>query len=65
VVVNLAQWYGIGAESALRDTNVRFTQRFQQVEQLAKAQNIAITSANATQLLALWDKAKLLLENNA
>lgn len=40
VLVNLARWLGVDAESALREANLRFTRRFQAVEQLAAARQL-------------------------
>ncbi len=60
-VVNLASWLNIDAESALRDANHRFGQRFRQVEKLAMENGVAVDKSNAEQLLAYWDEAKRLL----
>ena len=58
VVVNLARWLGVDAESALRTTNERFSQRFRIVEQLAAERQLKLTDLDIHALDGLWDEAK-------
>lgn len=53
-VVNLARWYDVDAESALREANARFRARFSQVEQAVHAQNRSIPELNEDELESLW-----------
>ncbi len=56
--VNLARWYDIDPESALRGTNARFTRRFKRVEQLAAEQGKNLTKMPLEAMEALWVQAK-------
>jgi tetrapyrrole methylase family protein / MazG family protein len=58
VVVNLARWLKLDAESSLRQTNLRFTRRFQLVEQLAAKRDLDLSQLDLTQLDRLWVEAK-------
>jgi tetrapyrrole methylase family protein/MazG family protein len=58
VLVNLARWKKIDAESALRGTNLKFKQRFAYVEQGAKKQNRELTGMTLEEMDALWEEAK-------
>lgn len=53
-VVNLARWYDVDAESALREANARFRARFSQVEQAVHAQNRSISELSQDELESLW-----------
>lgn len=57
-LVNWARWLGIDAESALREANLRFTRRFQQMETMAAERNIDLAVADLGMLEALWQEAK-------
>ena len=57
-VVNLARWFGVAPESALRDANARFYRRFHYIEQQAAAQQRDIESMSLDEMDALWDDAK-------
>jgi tetrapyrrole methylase family protein/MazG family protein len=61
-VVNLARWYQIDAESALRGTNIKFRNRFVFIEKSAAAQGKKLSDLSLEELDALWDKAKELEE---
>ncbi|MCA9982868.1 MAG: nucleoside triphosphate pyrophosphohydrolase, partial [Anaerolineales bacterium] len=61
-VVNLARWYGVDAEIALRDANNRYQQRFQLVERLARDQNQEMQTLSIEALEALWQEAKRRLQ---
>ncbi len=58
VLVNLARWKKIDAELALRETNMKFKQRFAHVEQGAKKQGRSLSDMTLEEMDALWDQAK-------
>ncbi|MFO7539939.1 MAG: MazG nucleotide pyrophosphohydrolase domain-containing protein, partial [Chloroflexota bacterium] len=58
VVVNLARWLGVDAESSLRQTNLRFTRRFQLVERLAAERSLDLEQLDFGQLDTLWVEVK-------
>jgi tetrapyrrole methylase family protein/MazG family protein len=58
VVVNLARWLGVDAESALRSTNERFSRRFRTLEQLARERGQKLTDLDIHALDLLWEEAK-------
>ena len=58
VLVNLARWKKIDAESALRGTNLKFKNRFAYVEQGAKQQKRSLSDMTLEEMDALWDEAK-------
>jgi tetrapyrrole methylase family protein/MazG family protein len=58
-LVNLARWYKIDAESALREANDRFRRRFRHIEDTAKAQGRELSEMTLKEMDALWDDAKL------
>jgi tetrapyrrole methylase family protein/MazG family protein len=57
-VVNLARWYEVDAESALRETSSRFRARFAEIEKAARDQGRSITSFSMEEMEALWQSAK-------
>ncbi len=61
--VNLARWLGIDAETALREANLKFTRRFQKVEQLATERHLDMSKMNIDALEDLWQEAKQKLKN--
>ncbi|MGB7876227.1 MAG: nucleoside triphosphate pyrophosphohydrolase [Anaerolineales bacterium] len=58
VLVNLARWKKVDAESALRETNLKFKKRFAYVEQGAKRQGRELSTMSLEEMDALWDEAK-------
>jgi len=58
VLVNLARWRKVDAESALRGTNMKFKKRFSYVEQGAKKQGRNLTDMTLDEMDALWNEAK-------
>lgn len=58
VLVNLARWRKVDAESALRETNLRFKKRFAFVEQGARGQHRSLSDMTLEEMDALWIKAK-------
>lgn len=59
VIVNLARWLGVDAETALRETNLRFSTRFQGVEQLAQQRHLNLNELDFAALDRLWQEVKL------
>ena len=57
-VVNLARWYGVHPEDALREANARFKRRFQEVERRARAQGRDLKAMSLEEMDALWEAAK-------
>ncbi len=57
-VVNLARFYKIPAEDALRKTNRKFTDRFRLIEQELKRRGKPIEEATLAEMDAIWDKIK-------
>jgi tetrapyrrole methylase family protein/MazG family protein len=58
VAANLARWLGVDAESALRASNQRFTQRFRTLERLAEERGQQLTDLDIGALDGLWEEAK-------
>ncbi|MGB9898987.1 nucleoside triphosphate pyrophosphohydrolase, partial [Thermanaerothrix sp.] len=56
-VVNLARWYKVDAESALRATNQRFRQRFAHIEQRAREMGRVLGEMTLAEMDALWEEA--------
>lgn len=59
--VNIARFIDVDSEEALTLATDKFLNRFKIVEQLAKAENLDMSTASLEQLDSLWDKAKILL----
>ncbi len=59
-VVNLARHYEIDAESALRQTNARFRERFAHIERSAKARGKLLNDLTLDEMEHLWQEAKRL-----
>lgn len=57
-VTNLARFHGIDPEDALRQTNVKFTKRFQFIEAALKAKGKKFEESTLDEMEALWQKAK-------
>jgi ATP diphosphatase len=58
VAVNLARHLEVDAESALRDSNRKFTRRFRYIEEQLAARGKALAECTLAELDALWDEAK-------
>jgi MazG family protein len=58
--VNLARWYEIDAEEALREANTRFKQRFAVIEQAARAEGRKLEDLTLDEMEAHWQRAKKL-----
>ena len=57
-LVNLARWYDVDAESALREANARFRDRFASIESAAHSQGRSISDLALDEMEALWQSAK-------
>jgi len=57
-LVNLARWKKVDAESALRETNMKFKKRFGYVEQGARQQHRNLSDLSLEEMDALWNEAK-------
>lgn len=57
-LVNLARWFELDAESALRGANTRFKGRFAYIEGAVRAQGRDMLEMPLEELDALWDQAK-------
>ncbi|MCP5096378.1 MAG: nucleoside triphosphate pyrophosphohydrolase [Chloroflexi bacterium] len=58
VIVNLAKWMGVDAESALREANLRFGQRFRLLEQLVRERSLILSEMEIDDMESLWQEAK-------
>jgi tetrapyrrole methylase family protein / MazG family protein len=56
--VNLARWYKVDAESALREANMRFRRRFGYIEMSARQQGKAVSDFSIDEMLELWEQSK-------
>lgn len=57
-VVNLARWFDIDAESALRQANARFYRRFTHLETAAKREGRELSDFSLDEMETLWQAAK-------
>jgi len=57
-VVNLARWLNIDAESALREANTRFRERFAHIEKASRDQGRDLSDMSFEELDALWEASK-------
>ena len=59
VIVNLATWLKVDAETALREANLKFTRRFQQMERLMRDRAVTWeTVGDIDAMEALWQQSK-------
>ncbi|MBI5935789.1 MAG: nucleoside triphosphate pyrophosphohydrolase [Chloroflexi bacterium] len=58
VLVNLARWRKVDAESALREANLKFKKRFGYVEKGAKKQGRSLSDMTLEEMDGLWEEAK-------
>jgi len=56
--VNLARWYNLDPESALREANKRFRKRFSHIERAARIQGKPLAGLSLDEMDALWQQAK-------
>ena len=57
-VVNYARWLDVDPESALREANVRFRHRFNQIEKAALSQEKRVSDLSLDEMNDLWEGAK-------
>jgi len=57
-IVNLARFFDISADLALRKTNQKFYRRFNFIEKFVKKNNQKIEDISLSELLNYWEKAK-------
>ncbi len=60
-LVNLSRWHNSDAETALRAADVRFRQRFAQMEILGRERGVDLKSLTLDEKEALWQEAKEML----
>lgn len=60
VLVNLARWKYVDAESALRNANIKFKKRFAHVEKRTKEQNKNLSDMTLEEMDNFWNEAKSL-----
>jgi len=58
--VNLARWYSVDAEAALREANARFRKRFGHIEDTARRGGRSVADLSLDEMEALWQQAKRL-----
>ncbi len=64
-LVNLARWYNVDAESALREAVLRFMDRFREVERRLRQQGRSLQEATLVEMDTLWEEIKREEKNNA
>ena len=57
-IVNLIRWYKVDAESALRQTNLKFRKRFAYIEEQAQKAGKDLQKMTLEEMDALWEEAK-------
>jgi len=57
-LVNLIRWYGMDAESVLRQMNQRFLQRFKFIEEKVALQGRQMTDLTLEEMDVIWEQAK-------
>jgi len=57
-LVNLARWYNVDAESALREAVLRFIDRFREVERRLRQQGRSLQEATLEEMDTLWEEIK-------
>jgi tetrapyrrole methylase family protein/MazG family protein len=61
-VVNLSRWYQVDAESALRESNLRFRERFSYIEKRAAEMKRSLRDMSLAEMDVLWEEAKKMQE---
>lgn len=56
--VDLARYYKVDPESALREANARFRTRFSFIEEQARASGRKVSDLSLDEMLSLWEQAK-------
>lgn len=57
-LVNAARLYSIQPENALEKTNKKFINRFNHIEEGARAKGVTLSEMSLAEMDALWDEAK-------
>ena len=57
-LANLARWVGVDPETALRETNTKFKQRFAAIEKAAQEKNIQLSDLTLEEMDAIWEQSK-------
>jgi tetrapyrrole methylase family protein/MazG family protein len=57
-LVNVARWLEIDAETALREANLRFTRRWQRLEEIAAERGLVLGQLDVVALEELWQEVK-------
>lgn len=65
VLVNLARWFCVDSESALRKTNRKFRRRFGHLERELERRGKTLEQSNLEEMEALWQQAKTLEESRS
>lgn len=65
VVVNLARHLSVNPEAALKKATLKFTKRFNYIEQQVKSSNKTLKECELKELDAFWDEAKNVLCSNS
>jgi MazG family protein len=60
VIANIARWYGVEPESALKGANRKFRRRFSHIEKRLGEQGIAWADTSLAEMDEYWDEAKRL-----
>lgn len=61
-IINLARWMNVDPELALRQSNQKFSDRFQIIEQKAQTRALDLSDMTLTDMQALWCEAKQALK---
>jgi len=64
-LINYARFIDVNPENALSKTNKKFIDRFKLMEELMKADELAIDESSLETMDKYWDKAKLILRGNS
>lgn len=59
VAVNLARWLKVDPETALRNSNRKFSRRFRAIERLAHAQGRTLEAMTLAEMEVLWSQVKV------
>jgi tetrapyrrole methylase family protein/MazG family protein len=57
-MANLARWVGVDPEAALRETNVKFHQRFAAIETDAQKRGIQLSDMTLEEMDEIWEQSK-------
>ncbi len=57
-LVNVARWLGVDAETALRETNLKFITRFGMIEAAARQQGRALSDLSLEEMDEIWERSK-------